>query len=66
MRELIVRDDRELRRIEATIATILRDDPTSARLSRHCLLQALRAEREELLRVHGRGRDGRLPRAKAA
>jgi hypothetical protein len=58
MRELILRDDRELRRIESAIATI-EQASASDKLRRHCLLAALMAERDELLRVLGRGR--RIP-----
>ena len=53
MRELILRDDRELRRIENAIATIERASE-SDKLRRHCLLAALHAERQELLRALGR------------
>jgi hypothetical protein len=53
MKELILRDDRELRRIETAIAAMERA-PASERLRRHCLLAALEAERDELLRVLGR------------
>jgi len=55
MRELIVRDDRELRRIESAIAMIERAS-ASDKLRRHCLLMALKAERDELLRALGRSR----------
>lgn len=55
MRELILRDDRELRRIESAIATI-EQASVSDRLRRHCLLTALTAERDELLRALGRSR----------
>ena len=55
MRELIVHDDRELRRIEAAIASIRKNSAT-ARSSRCYLLAALEAEREEVLRSLGRGR----------
>jgi hypothetical protein len=64
MRELIVHDDRELRRVERTIATI-EQAPDAGKLSRHCLLAALHAERVELLRALGRGRAAR-PSANAA
>ena len=53
MRELIVRDDRELRRVERAIAAIAQN---KGMLSRHCLLAALYAERNNLLRELGRGR----------
>ena len=53
MRELIVRDDRELRRIEHTISTIEEASGT-AKMSCHCPLAALYAERDELLRACGR------------
>jgi len=55
MRELIVRDDRELRRLEKAIVTI-RQNPIAARTSQCALLHALEAERDELLRLLGRGR----------
>ena len=55
MRELIVHDDRELRRLEKAIATI-HQNPVAARTSQYALLQALEAERAELLRILGRGR----------
>lgn len=53
MKELILRDDRELRRLESAIA-VMEQAPASERLRRHCLLAALEAERDELLRVLGR------------
>lgn len=55
MRELIVRDDRELRRIEKAIAAI-RQNPAAARTSQFALLRALEAERDEQRRILGRGR----------
>ncbi|HUZ75175.1 MAG TPA: hypothetical protein VMU87_19495 [Stellaceae bacterium] len=55
MKELIVRDDRELRRLDAAI-TAIRRTPVAAQTSRRCLLAALEAERNELLRSHGRSR----------
>jgi hypothetical protein len=55
MRELIARDDRELRRLEHAIASIERDSAAEQR-RRHCLYAALTAEREELLCALGRGR----------
>ena len=55
MKELIVRDDRELRRLDIAIAAIRRD-PVAARISRCCLLKALEAERDEILRSQGGGR----------
>ena len=61
MRDLVVRDDRELRRLEAAIASIKESSPL-VRSGRVCLLAALEAEREELLRClgHRRGRAARL------
>ncbi len=55
MNELIVRDDRELRRLEAAIAAI-GQDRAAARTGRQCLLAALEAERDELLKIYGRAR----------
>ena len=55
MRELVVREDRELRRIEAAIASIKRD-PRAAQKSRSFLLKALEMEREELLQSYGHSR----------
>ena len=55
MKELILRDDRELRRVECAIATIERSS-ASDKLRRHCLLTALQAERDELLHALGRSR----------
>jgi hypothetical protein len=55
MRDLILRDDRELRRIESAIS-MFEQRSASDRLRRHCLLAALTAERDELLRVLGRSR----------
>lgn len=55
MRELILRDDRELRRVQSAIAQI-EQASASDRLRRHCLLAALTAERDELLRALGRSR----------
>jgi hypothetical protein len=65
MRDLIVHDDRELRRIEQAIAAL---EQSGARLRTHCLLAALTAERAELLRLGARtGRRGRaLPPLKAS
>ena len=60
MRELIVRDDRELRRVERAIAAIAQN---KGMLSRHCLLAALYAERNNLLRELGRGRPCNLHRS---
>ena len=63
MTQLIVRDDRELRRIEQKIAAIENARPCSG-LNNSCLLAALRAEREELLRIAGRtGRLRKIARA---
>lgn len=59
MTQLICRDDRELRRIESTIAMLENARPCSG-LRNDCLLAALRAERDELLRIAGR--TGRLAR----
>jgi len=53
MRELIVRDDRELRRVERAIANIRRD-PGAAKGRCQSLLAALEAERAELLKLYGR------------
>jgi hypothetical protein len=55
MRELIVHDDRELRRIETAISTI-EASSTAERLRRHCLLAALVGGRDELLHALGRTR----------
>ena len=55
MSELVVRDDRELRRIEAAIAALRRDRP-SFQTRHQCLLAALEAERDELLKLNGRRR----------
>ncbi len=55
MRELIVRDDRELRRVESAIAAILRD-AGAARGRCQSLLAALEAERDEQLKLLGRSR----------
>ena len=49
MLELILRDDRELGRIETAIAAIEHSSPDSLRT--HCLLAALKAERDELLKI---------------
>jgi hypothetical protein len=49
MRELILRDDRELGRIETAIANIER--ASGGNLRTHCLLEALKAERNELLKI---------------
>jgi hypothetical protein len=51
--QLVCRDDRELRRIERTIAFIENDRPSGS-LRRDCLLEALKNERDELLRIAGR------------
>jgi hypothetical protein len=50
MAALIVNDDGEIRRIERAIAEFEARSPME-RLRMSCLLQALYAEREELLRV---------------
>ncbi|HUK00534.1 MAG TPA: hypothetical protein VLV85_19935 [Stellaceae bacterium] len=50
MAALIVKDDGELRRVQRTIAEF-EARPPMERLRKSCLLQALYAEREELLRV---------------
>lgn len=67
MRDLIVHDDRELRRVEQAIAALER---SGANLRTHCLLAALNAERAELLRLGARtgcaARRGRLPPHKAS
>jgi hypothetical protein len=64
MTQLIIRDDRELRRIESTIAHIESGRPSSG-LRNDCLLAALKAERDELLRIAGRtGRSRRIDRAR--
>jgi hypothetical protein len=53
--ELIVRSDRELRRIERAIAEI-ESRPAAERLRKAVLLQALITERAELTRSHGSAR----------
>jgi hypothetical protein len=55
VRELIVRDDRELRRVESAIVSI-EQNSNGSRLDTHCLLAALKAERNELLRYSGHRR----------
>ena len=65
MKELIVRDDRELRRVERAIAAIELSS-ASAKTSRRCLLTALYAERNELLHLLGRGPARRWPVAPGA
>ena len=61
MKELILRDDRELGRIENAIATIEHASPGNLRT--HCLLEALKAERSELLKIGCRsGMSGRRRR----
>lgn len=55
MTQLIVRDDRELRRLESVIGAIETARPCSG-LSNECLLAALKAERDELLRITGHAR----------
>jgi len=65
MRELIVQEDRELRRLETAIANIRRD-PSAAQASRLFLLRALEAERNEVLRSYGGRRPRRMSRAMAA
>ena len=55
MTELIARDDRELHRLELTIASIENARPCAA-LRDECLLAALKAERNELLRIAGHTR----------
>ena len=61
MKELVLRDDRELRRIETAIESLEHASP-QGRLGSHCLLAALRAERSELLKIGcrsvGRARPG--------
>jgi hypothetical protein len=59
MRELIVRDDRELRRVEQAIAA-MESSGAGSKLGRQCLLAALVRERDELLRGLGR-RPARQP-----
>jgi hypothetical protein len=49
MRELILRDDRELGRLETAIANI--EGASRDNLRTHCLLEALKAERNELLKI---------------
>jgi hypothetical protein len=64
MRQLIVRDDRELRRLETAIAHIENLRPCSGPRN-DCLLAALKAERDELLRITGRtGRSRPMDRAR--
>ena len=56
MPDLIARDDRELRRLEYAIASI--EARHGSTLRHDSLLAALKAERNELLRIsgqHGRG-----------
>jgi len=55
MRELIVKDDGELRRIERAIAEFEARQPAE-RLRRTALLDALRRQRADLLRCHPRVR----------
>jgi hypothetical protein len=65
MAALIVKDDGELRRIERTIAEF-EARPPMERLRKSCLLQALYAERDELLRVSPQRRRSARPRPLAA
>ncbi len=53
MKALIAKKDRQLDRIEAAIAAIRRD-PIAAQTNRLYLLEALEAERDEVLRSYGR------------
>jgi hypothetical protein len=64
MKELIVQEDRELRRLETAIAD-LRRDPSAAHTSRLFLLRALEAERDEVLRSYGGRRPRRMSRGLA-
>jgi len=50
MKELILHNDRELRRIETAIAAIEQSAPRDSART-HCLLAALKAERNELLKI---------------
>jgi hypothetical protein len=50
MKDLILHDDRELRRIETAIAAIEQAAPRDSART-HCLLAALKAERNELLKI---------------
>ena len=55
MRDLLFCDGRELRRLEYTIASI--EARHGAKLRHDCLLAALKAERDELVRLsHRRSR----------
>ena len=65
MAALIVNDDGEIRRIERAIAEFEARSPME-RLRMSCLLQALYAEREELLRVSPQRRRSPRPRPLAA
>ncbi len=58
MTQLIVRDDRELHRLELAIASIENARPCAS-LRNDCLLAALKAERDELFRISGRTRRSR-------
>jgi len=60
MNELIVRDDGQMRRIDAAIAA-LKALPTAQQQRRFCLLQALQNEREEIVKI---GRRRSMPRLK--
>ena len=61
MKDLILHDDRELRRIETAIAAIEQASPRDS-LRSHCLLAALKTERSELLRIGCRGARPASPR----
>lgn len=61
MKDLILHDDRELRRLETAIAAIEQASPRDSMRS-HCLLAALKAERKELLRIGCRGARRPSPR----
>ena len=50
MKNLILHDDRELCRIETAIAALEQAGPRDSSRT-HCLLAALKAERNELLRL---------------
>jgi hypothetical protein len=65
MAALIVKDDGELRRVERAIAEF-EARPPMERLRKSCLLQALYAEREELLRLSPPRRRSLRPRRLAA
>jgi hypothetical protein len=65
MAALIVKDESELRRVERAIAEFEARSPTE-RLRKSCLLQALYAERAELLRISPQRRRLLRPQTLAA